>query len=73
MGGICSKDDTSFLIMCSSFLFPPINIWGVFIGSQFSSEIPHMALQHRCMHSIRVGRETLLETGGKQPPAPYKS
>lgn len=46
MGGIYSKEDTSFLIICSSFLFP-INIWVIFIGSQFSSVIPHMVLQHR--------------------------
>lgn len=45
MGGIYSKGDTSFLIMCSSFLFP-VHIWAVFLGSQFSSVVPHVALQH---------------------------
>lgn len=53
MGGIYSKEDTSFLIMCSSFLFP-INIWGIFIGSQFSSVIPHMLLQHCFFQAVAL-------------------
>lgn len=46
MEGIYSRDNTSFLIMCFSFLFR-IDIWGIFIGSRFSSVIPHMVPQHR--------------------------
>lgn len=53
MGGIYSKEDTSFLIMCSSFLFP-INIWVIFIGSQLSSVIPHMVLQHRLSQALAL-------------------
>lgn len=63
MGGIYSKGDTSFLIMCSSFLFP-VHIWAVFLGSQFSSVFPHMAPQHRLPR---------LEKTLKQPPAAPKA
>lgn len=69
MGGIYSKEDTSFLIMCSSFLFP-INIWDIFIGSQFSSAISHMVPQHRLIQAVKEHRETLLlESSGKPSPA----
>lgn len=53
LGGIYSKGDTSFLIMCSSFLFP-VHIWALFLGSQFSSVVPHMALQHHSPHSEKT-------------------
>lgn len=78
MGGIYSKEDTSFLIMCSSFLFP-INIWGIFIDSQFSSVVPHMVLQQRLFQALALARckdcrETLfLESSEKRSPARYKA
>lgn len=69
MGGIYSKEDTSFLIMCSSFLFP-INIWNIFIGSQFSSAISHMVPQHRLFQALKEHRETLLlESSENSSPA----
>jgi len=51
LGGIYSTEDPSFLIMCYSSFFP-VNIWGVFIGSQLSSVIPHMVQQHRLHQAL---------------------
>lgn len=53
MEGIYSKDNTSFLIMFFSFLFP-INIWGIFTGSQFSSVIPHVVPQHCLFQALAL-------------------
>jgi len=60
MGGIYSKG----FLMYSSFLFPA-NIWGVFIGSQFSSAIPHM-LQHHCLRAPAVSRAQRSSPFGNQ-------
>lgn len=61
MGGIYSKD----FLMYSSFLFPA-NIWSVFIGSQFSSVIPHAAASLPASSSTHKSRELLLlEISGK--------
>lgn len=62
--GIDCRGDTSFLIMHPSFLSPG-HIWAVFLGSQFSSLLPHMASPSPLTE--------IPSSAEKQPPAAHKA